>query len=1050
MALPGYLTTLKSSGVYTFEFDQSQIITSTVSTLRMIIGFSKVGPFNTPVFCEDSKFFTQIYGSRDKSLERRGSYFHLSALEMLRESPIIALNLRALDEELDQTEFIPFSAMSSEPNQAVGEAPLSDYYDTSKFWKLDTEETLKNINNQAGFTKSILNFANVGTNSVSVLVTSSRIQGLDISAKDWYGEGNVPEFMDEQDYINDFAVSVQIIKGDFSDYQKLSIDPLFGAYFDTNGLKKTYTDSNGNTFDGLSKFIELQEVIVLASFDGVIIPNFLDKNGNELYIQDIINLQTPFTGVYCAVDEDLFDTGDLVSGADGGIDLIGGTIDGSSITEIDYISYYGAIAEDLNYADTSPFAAAVTQAFVLNTADNIGATSYSGAADGVLSLTDTGVYTDNTDKYDTLTIYSPDSTDPAKPAADAFADHAEWFAFAQSIKVNSSFIDVTSIVAGGTAAGDVTKAIIKDVAALADKVIIQLSALNEAGTEELFIDGSLLSDSVDKAGTTYANVSFVASNGSGSYLTSYDSATGIDFRTGVLSSGDTVEVTGSGYEDFTVISGRGDGNGDALDTILGSDILSHEITYYVFDAETSDISTPLAFKSLAGNINQSFTVTKVNDYEFTIDNTSGAFTGAIKPEDFIIRGFEDGATFTNIDSRTGNTRFTRISSVKEDSVTKIITVKTKDQVYFTNANTEVERYKSVQNFVTNYQFTKLDGFSLRDAQVPNGTAERQNEILSLLVNTGLFGALADKEAISFRYIVDTFEGTIEPGTKNILSDLCKTRQFAFAILNSPSVKQLSDSTNPLFKFNARSNYDPRHVGTGGNQDFNPSNTLSLPTVQQGANYAGYFHPNLVLKEGSSVKTVPPASYVSNNFVEKYKSAQPYSIVAGPRRGVVAGNGITGVEYVYDRNGLNALEPFGINVILPKQGIGLVINSNQTAQQSVKSALSKVHVRELLIYIEEEVENILKNYQFEFNTVQTRLEIKTLVDGFLSQIQNDQGLFNFETVMNSANNTPEVIDNDFGIIDIAVEPVKGLEKLVQRVTILRTGGIDAGEFQIQGT
>lgn len=1050
MALPGYLTTIKSSGVYTFEFDQSQIITSTVSTLRMIIGFSKVGPFNTPVFCEDTKFFTQIFGERDKSLERRGSYFHLSALEMLRESPIIALNLRSLDDDLDKTDFISFSANASEANQLIGEAPLSKYYDTSKFWKLDTEETLKNIDNQDGYTKSILNFANVGNSTVSILVTNRRIQGLDISAKDWYGEGEVPEFMDEQDYINDYAVNVQIIKGDFSDYQKLSIDPLFGDYFDTNGLKKVYTDANGNTFDGLDKFIELPEVVVLASFDGVLIPNFLDKNGNELYIQDIVNLQTPFTGVYCAVDEDLFDTGNLVSGANGGIDLIGGTIDGSNITTIDYISYYGTIAEDLEYADVSPFAAAVTDTFILNTADNIGSTAYSGAANAVLSLTDSDAYTDDTDKYDTITVYSPDSTDPDAPAASAFASHAAWVEFAQSIKKNVSAGDVSSIVAGGTAAGDTTVALIKDVAVTADRITFQIYAANEAGTEELYIDGSTLDTSTDVSNDFYEKIAFVASNGSGDYLVSFDSDPGVDFRTGTLSSGDTVEVTGSVYEDFTVISAQGDGDGDAIDTILGSEILSHKITYYTFDAETSDIVTPLSFKSLAGNINQSFTVTKVNDYEFTIDNTSGNFTGAIKPEDFIIRGFEDGATFTDVDPRTGNTRYTRIISVKENTDTNIITVKTKDPIYFVNNNTEVERYKTVQNFVTNYQFTALGGFTLRDAQVPNGTATRQSEILSTLVNTGLFAALADKEAISFRYIVDTFEGTIVPNTKNILSDLCKTRMFAFAILNSPSVKQFTDSTNPLFKFNARSNYDARYVATGGNQDFNPSNTFSLPTIQQGANYSGYFHPNLILREGSSVKSVPPAAYVSNNFIEKYRSAQPYSIVAGSRRGVVAGQNITGVEYVYDRNGLDALEPFGINVILPKQGIGLVINSNQTAQQSIKSALSKIHVRELLIYIEEEVENILRNYQFEFNTVQTRLEIKTLVDGFLSQVQNDQGLFAFETVMNQSNNTPEVIDNDFGIIDIAVEPVKGLEKLVQRVTILRTGGIAAGEFQIQGT
>jgi len=1047
MALPSYLTTIKSSGVYTFEFDQSQIITSTVSTLRMIIGFSKVGPFNTPVFCEDTKFFTGIYGERDKSLERKGSYFHLSALEMLRESPIIALNLRALNDTLDKTEFISYSANASEINQNIGSAPLSKYYDTSKFWKLDTDEALKNINNTSGYTKSILNFANVGTNSVSVLVTNKKILGLDISAKDWYGEGNVPEFMDEQDYINDYAVNVQIIKGDFSDYQKLSVDPLFGDYFDTNGLKKTYKDTNGNEFDGLDKFVELKEVVVLSSIDGVIIPNFLDKNGNELYIQDIVNLQTAFTGIYCAVDENLFDTGSVISGKDGGIDLIGGTIDGNTVSVIDYLGYFGTIAENLQYADTSPFAAAVSQTFITNTADNIADGAYSGAANAVVSLTDNTAYTSSTDKYDTITVYSPTSVDAAKPTANAFATDALWLAWAQSIKVSSSFINISKTLAGGGAGGVSTKSVVKDVARLADKVIIQLSAANETATEELFIDGSTLTTSTDYNVPTFSAVKFVASNGASDYLASYDSSAGVDFRSGTLSSGDEVKVGASSFEVFTVVSAQGDGNADDLDTLLGSEVLSHKITYYTFNAQSS-ITTPLSFKSKAGNINQSFTVVKVNDYEFTIDNSSGLFTGNIKPEDFIMRGFENGATFTNIDSRTGNTRYTRIISVKESTAT--ITVKTKDPIYFTNSNTSVERYKSVQNFVTNYQFTKLDGFTLRPDTMPNGQATRQGEILSTLVNTGLFNALADKEAISFRYVIDTFEGTIEPGTKNILSDLCKTRQFAFAILNSPSVKQLSESTNPLFKLNAQSNYSARYISTGGNQEFNPSNTLSLPTIQQGANYAGYFHPNLILKEGASVKTVPPAPYVSNNFMEKYRTAQPYSIVAGPRRGIIAGQNITGVEYVYDRNGLNSLEPFGFNVILPKQGLGLVINSNQTAQQSVKSALSKIHVRELLIYIEEEVENILKGYQFEFNTVQTRLEIKTLVDGFLSQIQNDQGLYAYETVMNSVNNTPEVIDNDFGIIDLAVEPVKGLEKLVQRVTILKTGGIALGQFQIQGT
>jgi len=1043
MAIPGYLTTIKSSGVYTFEFDQSQIVTTTVANIRLLIGVSKVGPFNTPVFCEDTKFFTEVFGERDKSLERRGSFLHLSALEMLRESPIIVLNLRDLDDELDQTEFISFSTMASEINQQVGSAPLSGYYDTSKFWKLDTDEMLKNIEFTEGSTASLLNFANIGTNKVSILVTNQKIQGLDISAKDWYGEGNVPEFMDEQDYINDYAVNVQIIKGDYSDYQKLSVDPLYGEYFDTNGLKKVYEDANGNLFDGLTRFIQLQEVVVLASFDGVLIPNFLDKNGAELYIQDIVNIQSPFTGVYCAVDESLFDTTDLVSGADGGVDLIGGTLDGKTVDVIDYISYYGAVAENLEYPDVSPFDVASTTELTLNTSDNIGATGYAGTANAVLSLTDVDAYTDPTDKFDTITVFSPDSLDPDKPAADAFASNDEWLIFAQSIKANSSLVDVSSF--SNSPVPSITKGLVKSVALLADKVIYQVHSASEDGLSEVFIDGQNLSTAADETNVTASSLAFVASDGNGDYLFSFDSAPGTDFRNGTLSSGDEVQTAGD-FETFNVISAQGDGNADALDLILGTDILSHKITYYVIDAQ-DDIVSPLLFKSKAGNINESFPVTKVNDYEFTIDNTSGDYFNKIKPEDFIMRGFENGSTFTNLDPRTGNTRFTRIVSVKEDTVTKIITVKTKDPIYFTNNNTQVERYKSVQNFVTNYQFTALDGFSLREEQLPNGTDQRQSEILSVLVDTGLYKGLADKDAITYRYIVDSFDGTIEPGTKNILSDLCRTRQFAFAILNAPSVKKLSASTNPLFKFDAKSNYDPRYVSTGGNQDYNPSNTLTLPTVEQGANYCGFYHPNLVLREGSSVKLVPPAAYVSNNFMEKYRSAQPYSIVAGPRRGIVAGQNITGTEYQYDRDGLDAVEPFGFNTIVPTTGLGLVINANQTAQQSIQSSLSKVHVRELLIYIEERVEQILKNYRMEFNTVQTRLEIKTLVDGELAQIQNDQGLFAFETVMNSANNTPELIGNSFGIIDIGVEPILGMEKLVQRVTILKTGGIARGEFQV---
>ena len=48
-------------------------------------------------------------------------------------------------------------------------------------------------------------------------------------------------------------------------------------------------------------------------------------------------------------------------------------------------------------------------------------------------------------------------------------------------------------------------------------------------------------------------------------------------------------------------------------------------------------------------------------------------------------------------------------------------------------------------------------------------------------------------------------------------------------------------------------------------------------------------------------------------------------------------------------------------------------------------------------------------------------------------------------MDEENNTPEIIDNQIGVLDTYVEPIKGMGVIVNNVTILRTGAIAAGGF-----
>jgi hypothetical protein len=409
--------------------------------------------------------------------------------------------------------------------------------------------------------------------------------------------------------------------------------------------------------------------------------------------------------------------------------------------------------------------------------------------------------------------------------------------------------------------------------------------------------------------------------------------------------------------------------------------------------------------------------------------------------------------------QTPYSRLTRINEVQGGKTTSqfpVIPVGTnallitcQSVVSITNVGSvkKVELYYPIDTWVDYLNIFALDGFKLDVTKhVPNGSNDRQNQILnSTLSGTSLFKALTDRETINFRYVVDTFGNGIEAGSKSIYTQLCQSRKNAFAILNAPSAKDFKSNIDPSF-LDLAGSLSSRFISTGGDLSRNPTARYSLPASTQGGSWGAFYYPFLTVRDLGKNIIVPPAAYVSNNFIAKYENALPWSLVAGVRRGVVGGNGVVGLEINLDGEDRDYLEPFGLNPIIFQSGTGPTIFANKTAQQTPKSALSSINVREVVIYIQDGIGAILKNYLFEFNTPQTRLEIKTLADNFLATVQNDDGVFDFRNIMDETNNTPEVIDNNVGILDVFIEPVRGMEILVQRTTILRTGAISSGNFQ----
>jgi hypothetical protein len=420
------------------------------------------------------------------------------------------------------------------------------------------------------------------------------------------------------------------------------------------------------------------------------------------------------------------------------------------------------------------------------------------------------------------------------------------------------------------------------------------------------------------------------------------------------------------------------------------------------------------------------------DFTYTVSGSSFNFESASNDDlDLVVGDYFPGEVAGSL------VKVTRISQAGTSPTVYTVTCSAPVSSSFTVSSDRA--YKSLEKAATEYAVLPLDAATLADQSI--------QDCLTAISSGGLFSALTDRDVIDIRYIVDTF-GSLENGNllnKNELTRIAKERQNVSCILNAPTVAEFKKSTDPSFKDATTGKFNTRFVKDGGDLSQNPTAIYSLPSIAEGANYGFYYGPGLEVRENGKVKTVVPAAYVSNNYIDKFTNALPWSIISGPRRGVITGTNVIGAEYPFDKNDRDNLEPFGINPIVFERGVGLNIKGNKTGQQSVKSALSSAHVREVLIFIENGLADILKDYLFEFNTAQTRLEIKTLADSFMDGVLADEGVFAYNNVIDSTNNTNEVIDANMGILDTFVEPVKGLEIIVHRTTVLNTGDIASGNF-----
>ena len=1072
MALDPKIASLKAAGTYRFEFDKSQVVSIPANQTRLVVGFSKRGPFNTPVFIPDTAFFKQVYGDIDRNLERKDSFFHRSCLAALERGPILALNLLNLStaDKVNAIRFATASTLEVQSNLGL-DYEYAKFYNRDKFWFPSTDDFLTNVNaNQDKLVgtsvNDLLDVVNLGQNPISVIAKKSanvNVLAFNVTVEEWYGAANVPGFLDKDSLISDFFVDIFVIGGNFggdfsstTPYSRFNADPTFQSYFDpTQGLQRKVFASD-STDSKLLEFFNLPEVELQATYTACLIPDFVDLLGNNLFVEKVINADTASTGLFVTVNEDLFSGDILIDGVPGGIDMIGHNIEYTQATsiqdDVNFLSYGGSIVSDLSYARTQTLATTV-----VNSASTI--TTSEPTAGGIqIQLVNA-----NATKDAIWDAFSGMRANTSTLVGSFIFDSvtSEWVPVT-SVQTVGNTVTVLLSDVGSTALADFPTGAAASYTYIneADFGFVRNTNVNGGAAGIIGSYGSTLQKQFAN-GTLTDGDEAVYKDALGTY-TSFLAMNAISFGwiidgTGATAAGTKKAISDPAY--YLPAVSITPYEQDSFTTLTSQDEFTIDSTGQFLKSDGTTLSglNTLGVQTLKGALNLTVDIVGDSLNEPTLKpNEILIATTSPEAADIVVGNylvhFEGSAAIphsrlTRINIVEGGLTPSEYSIIPAGTTAIKVTAQSEISVTAQGALKTVEVYYPIDSWVDYLNVFELPGFKLDATKhVPDGTNSRQNKCLSpILGGTNLYKALIDRETINFRYVVDTYGNGIEANCKAIYTNLCMARKNAFAIVNSPSAKDFKKNTDPSFS-DATGGLSSKFISEGGDLALNPTIRFSLPAATSGGSFGGYYYPFLTVRDLGKNISVPPASYVSNNFILKYENALPWSIVAGVRRGVIGGNGVVGLEINLDQEDRFFLEPFGINPIVFQSGTGPTIFANKTAQQVPKSALSSINVREVVIYIQDGIEAILKNYLFEFNTAQTRLEIKTLADNFLSTVQNDDGVFDYRNIMDETNNTPEVIDQNVGILDTYIEPVRGMEILVQRTTILRTGAISTGNFQ----
>ena len=214
-------------------------------------------------------------------------------------------------------------------------------------------------------------------------------------------------------------------------------------------------------------------------------------------------------------------------------------------------------------------------------------------------------------------------------------------------------------------------------------------------------------------------------------------------------------------------------------------------------------------------------------------------------------------------------------------------------------------------------------------------------------------------------------------------------------------------------------------------------TATTEAKELNSSFAASYWPWLkVQAQGVGRQVWVPASVAMGGvFAFNDSVSAEWFAPAGLIRGGIPG--VTRAERKLSRTDRDTLYQNKVNPLATFPGSGVVAYGQKTLQTKA-SALDRVNVRRLLITLKRFIGAQANNLVFEQNTIATRNRFLSIVNPYLENVIQRQGLYSYRVVMDDTNNTADVIDRNQLVGQIFIQPTKTAEFIVLDFVVEPTG------------